>query len=195
MGLDTPAALGIQNPRMSVQPLRLRARRSQRVATARTSATLSTSDVLAEYVPQGRHCGFANTRMLARVVTSFYDEALRPCEMRASQLALLWAIAACEPVDITRLSEVTATDQTTLSRTIDKLRRSGLVDAEADEDRRVRLMRLSTAGRHRFAEAMPYWDAAQQEIERWLSLTTLEKLARRAQRLARSRPAGSDVER
>ena len=180
---------------MSVQRSHLRTRRSQPVATARAPVRLSASDVVAEYVPQGPHCGFANTRMLARVVTSFYDEALRPCEMRASQLALLWAIAACEPVDITRLSEVTATDQTTLSRTIDKLRRSGLVDAEAGDDRRVRLMRLSTAGRHRFAQAMPYWDAAQQEIERWLSLTTLERLARRARRLARSRLAGADVER
>ena len=114
--------------------------------------------------------------------------------MRASQLALLWAIAACEPVDITRLSEVTATDQTTLSRTLDKLRRSGLVDAEAGDDRRMRVMRLSTAGRDRFAEAMPYWDAAQQELERWLSLSTLKKLARRARRLARTRVAGADVE-
>jgi DNA-binding MarR family transcriptional regulator len=180
---------------MSVQRSHPHTRRSRRAAAARAPVTPSTSDVLAEHVPQGRHCGFANTRLLARVVTSFYDEALRPCNLRASQLALLWAIAACEPVDITRLSEVTATDQTTLSRTIDKLRRSGLVDAEAGDDRRVRLMRLSTAGRDRFAEAMPYWNAAQREIERWLSLSTLENLARQARRLARSRPAAGDVER
>ena len=172
---------------MSVRKSTSRARRSRRSGHGVTPTTVSSDDVVTRYVPRGRHCAFANVRLVARVVTTFYDEALRPADLRASQLALLWAVAASEPVEITRLGEITATDQTTLSRTIDKLRRSGLVESEAGDDRRVRLIRLSVIGRERFARAMPYWDAAQREIERSLPLATLEQLARQARRLGRSR--------
>jgi DNA-binding MarR family transcriptional regulator len=58
--------------------------------------------------------------MLVRVATNLYDDALRPVNLRAGQLALMWAILAAGPVEIGQLSHITITDQTTLSRTIDK---------------------------------------------------------------------------
>jgi DNA-binding MarR family transcriptional regulator len=150
----------------------------------------SVADVIAHFAPLGRKCAFANTRLAARVVTGFYDEALKAVDLRASQLALMWAIVACEPVEMSRLGEVTATDQTTLSRTVDKLRQSGLVDVETGEDRRVRFVRLSACGRRQFARAMPHWETAQREIDRWLSLENLEELGRQARRLARGHSNG-----
>ena len=57
-------------------------------------------------------------------MTHFYDEALKPVDLRASQLALMWAIVACEPVELGKLGDITHTDQTTLSRTVDKLRQA-----------------------------------------------------------------------
>ena len=143
----------------------------------------SDADPIARYVDRGRECAFANARLLSRVVTTFYDEALKPIDLRASQLALMWAVLACEPVEISRLGDVTQTDQTTLSRTIDKLRRAGLVEVETGEDRRVRWLRLTAKGRRQFARAMPLWEAAQREIDGWLSITALRELARRARRL------------
>ena len=62
-----------------------------------------------------RDAGTPISGLLSRVLGSLYDEALRPSGLRASQLALLWAIAAAEPVDLGRLGHVTLTDQTTLS--------------------------------------------------------------------------------
>jgi len=159
--------------------------RASRAVPPSASPTLSRSeaDTIARYVDRGRECAFANARLLGRVVTTFYDEALKPIELRASQLALMWAVLACEPVEMGRLGEVTQTDQTTLSRTIDKLRRAGLVDVEAGQDRRVRLLRLTARGRRQFARAMPLWEAAQREVDGWLSITTLRDLARKARRL------------
>jgi len=150
--------------------------------------------VIAHFAPLGGRCAFANARLISRVVTAFYDEALKPVNLRASQLALMWAIVACEPVEMSRLGEVTATDQTTLSRTVDKLRRLGLVEVETGDDRRVRLLTLSALGRRRFARALTCWQAAQREIDRWLSLDQLEALARRGRRLARGRPEPSGPE-
>ena len=148
------------------------------------------ADVVAHFAPLGRQCAFANARVMGRVLTGFYDEALKAVDLRASQLALMWAIVACEPIEMSRLVEVTATDQTTLSRTVDKLRQSGLVDVETGEDRRVRFLRLSAHGRRQFARAMPCWETAQREIDRWLSVAKLEELGRQARRLAHGRPDG-----
>ncbi|MEO8535977.1 MAG: MarR family winged helix-turn-helix transcriptional regulator [Betaproteobacteria bacterium] len=114
--------------------------------------------------------------------------ALKPADLRASQLALLWAIVACEPVEMGRLGDLTNTDQTTLSRTVDKLRQSGLVAVEPGDDRRVRMLRLTAKGHKQFARAMPYWEAAQREIDAWMSVAGLRDLARRARRLARNDP-------
>ncbi len=55
------------------------------------------------YVPRGSECAYANLKLLARAVSTIYDDALRPAGLRASQLALLWAIAASEPVELGRL--------------------------------------------------------------------------------------------
>jgi DNA-binding MarR family transcriptional regulator len=163
-----------------------------RASSVRTRAggvrETETDAIVARYAGRGRECAFANTRLLGRVVTNFYDAALRPADLRASQLALLWAIVACEPVEMGKLGDVTETDQTTLSRTVEKLRQAGLVGVETGTDRRVRLLRLTEEGRRRFARAMPCWEAAQREIDAWLSVAGLRDLAKRAHRLARGSP-------
>src|SRR6476659_9504009 len=157
-----------------------------RASSVRTRAggvrETETDAIVARYAGRGRECAFANIRLLGRVVTNFYDVALKPADLRASQLALMWAIVACEPVEMGRLCDITQTDQTTLSRTVEKLRRADLVAVEAGADRRVRMLRLTDQGRLRFARAMPYWEAAQREMDRWLSVDSLKDLAKRARR-------------
>lgn len=140
--------------------------------------------ILARYASQGVDCAFANLRMLGRVVGSIYDDALKPAQVRASQLALMWAILACEPVELARLERVTQTDQTTLSRTVNKLRAAGWVVVAPGDDRRTRVARLTPAGRRRFLDAMPYWEAAQRDIGTWLSIAHLRGLASAARKRA-----------
>ena len=164
---------------------RVRASPASRGATSSGHPGRTDADVVAQFAGRGRECAFANIRLLGRVVTHFYDEALKPVDLRASQLALMWSIVACEPVELGRLCAITQTDQTTLSRTVDKLRQSGLVGVETGEDRRVRVLRLTPKGRRQFARAMPFWDAAQRKIDRWLPVAGLQDLARQARRLAR----------
>jgi DNA-binding MarR family transcriptional regulator len=123
---------------------------------------------------------------LSRVLGTVYDDALRPADLRASQLALMWAIAAMEPVELGRLGRVTLTDQTTLSRTVEKLRAARLVSVRRGDDRRVRVLRLTALGRQRFADAMPLWEVAQQRARELLPLDQVRSLARRVRRAARA---------
>lgn len=150
----------------------------------RTSA-VRTDSALAGYVPRGSECAYANLRMLARVAGTIYDDALRPVDLRAGQLALMWAILATEPVEIGELGRITLTDQTTLSRTIAKLRQARLVTVRPGEDRRVRMLSLSDTGRRRFAAAMPFWEEAQRNAAKLMPLADIRALARSVRRSAR----------
>ena len=138
------------------------------------------------YATRGGECAYANLKLVTRVVSGVYDEALRPCGLRASQLALMWAILALEPVDLGRLGTVTLTDQTTLSRTIATLRTAGLVSVRAGEDRRVKIVQLTAAGRARFRAAMPLWEVAQKRASDFLSLDEVHRLGRRVRKSRRA---------
>ena len=149
-------------------------RRRRRSAAPAPSGRATAADArIAAFVPRGPECAFANVRMLGRIVGAFYDEMLRPSDLRAAQVALLWAIAAREPVDQKALGRITETDQTTLSRTVENLRASGLVVVDPGVDRRTRVIRLSPAGRRAGARALPAWPEAPGSIcaaESWVPL-------------------------
>ena len=152
----------------------------------RESAGERAQRVTAAYIPRNTECAYNNLKVMTRVVSSIYDEELRPVGLRASQLALLWAIRAMEPVDFGRLGSTTFTDQTTLSRTVALLKKAGLVSVRVGDDRRVRAISLTPKGVERFAVAMPLWDRAQARADALLSLEDLRSVARKVRKTARA---------
>jgi DNA-binding MarR family transcriptional regulator len=152
----------------------------------RESAGERAQRVAAAYVPRNTECAYNNLKVMTRVVSAIYDEELRPVGLRASQLALLWAIRAMEPVEFGRLGATTFTDQTTLSRTVALLKRAGLVSIRVGDDRRVRVISLTTKGLARFAVAMPLWERAQARADELLSLDELRSVARKVRKAARA---------
>jgi DNA-binding MarR family transcriptional regulator len=136
------------------------------------------------YVRRGRECTYGNLRLIARVAGTVYEDALRPVDLRAGQLSLLWAIIATEPVELGTLGSVTLTDPTTLSRTVEKLRKARLVDVRTGSDARRKEVRLTPLGRERFAAAMPHWEAAQRRIAGLLPVAQIRSLARQVRRAA-----------
>ena len=173
-----PAAAG----RPSVPPRERRAS-SDEGADLASRLCLARVPEWASYVHRGRReCAFSQLKLMGRIVNTIYDQALEPVGLRASQLALMWAIVATEPVDMTTLGEVTYSDQTTLSRTVQTLRRMRLVSVRPGADRRVKLLSLSPTGKARFAAAMPYWERAQREAGRVLPVDVVNELGRQVRR-------------
>jgi DNA-binding MarR family transcriptional regulator len=159
--------------------------KTRRMATPnKTRANPSPGAALAGYAGRGRECAYGNLRMIARAVGAVYEDALKPVDLRAGQLSLMWAILATEPVEMSRLGHVTLTDPTTLSRTVAKLRKAGWVSVRADRDGRKKVLTLSAAGRARFVAAMPYWEEAQRSVSRLVSVTGIRTLARRVRKAA-----------
>jgi len=156
------------------------------VKAIRESASDRAQRVAAAYIPRNTECAYNNLKVMTRVVSSIYDEELRPVGLRASQLALLWAIRAMEPVEFGRLGATTFTDQTTLSRTVALLKRAGLVSIRVGNDRRVRVISTTAKGLARFAVAMPLWERAQARADELLSLDELRSVARKVRKAARA---------
>lgn len=147
----------------------------------RAAATAAT---VREYASRGRECAYGNLRLMARVIGTVYEDALREADLHPGQLSLLWAILATEPVELGQLSGVTHTDPTTLSRTVEKLRKARLVAVQAGTDGRRKEVRVTPIGRERFAASMPHWEAAQRRAAALLPLAEIRALARRARRAA-----------
>lgn len=108
-------------------------------------------------------CLCFRARRVARALTRMYDEVLRPLGVQATQLTLLNAITMCgeRGATMSRLSEILAMDQTTLSRNLRPLERSGLLEVgRLETDRRVRLARLTPAGQRLVSDALPLWREA-----------------------------------
>ena len=123
-----------------------------------------------------RRCACANIRRTDRVVTQFYDEILAPSGLYAPQFALLATLAEVAPITIKRLAKIMVMDRTTLTRNLGLLSKQHLVDSEAGEDRRMRLVHLSQEGEQALRRAWPLWQEAQARIERALGRERLDAL-------------------
>jgi DNA-binding MarR family transcriptional regulator len=133
---------------------------------------------LEQYRSRGFECFAGNARMAARSVTKLYDERLRPSGLRASQLAVLWAVLALEPVTARKLAAAIVSDETTLSRNLKVLAGDGLIALEPGDDRRSRLVTLTRAGRRALERALPLWEQAQADMRARLGAQQADALSR-----------------
>src|SRR5271156_374923 len=109
-------------------------------------------------------CMCASFRRTARALTSFYEEALRPTGLRATQLTILQALARTREVSQGRLGEMLAMDSTSLTRTLAIMRRRGWIAERRGKDQRERLLRLSRGGAAKLKRVTPVWDGVQARL-------------------------------
>ncbi len=109
-------------------------------------------------------CTCFRMRGAARRVTQIYGRHLAPTGLKISQFSLLGFVAAEGPVAIGRLSELLATDRTTLTRNLRPLLTAGLIERATSGDKRRHELVATPAGRALFKRALPLWAAAEQEV-------------------------------
>jgi DNA-binding MarR family transcriptional regulator len=124
-------------------------------------------------------CGCANLRRAARVITRLYDAALRPSGLGVAQFTLLQALNTAPGMSQKQLASLLEIDSTTLTRTLEPLRRAGWLRSTAGDDRREVHLALTAAGKRAYRRALPNWERAQGEFvralgtERWNRLMDL----------------------
>lgn len=120
--------------------------------------------------PRLGSCACRNLRMTTRVLTQFYDDALRSAGLKATQFSLLNEIAARQQgTSVNELADLTRMDQTTVTRNLELLHRKGYIHISTDvEDNRRRCVTISDEGRGKIAAAQPLWAQAQRQVEQTL---------------------------
>lgn len=127
-------------------------------------------------------CVAVRLRMLNRVVTNIYDDALRPLDLKVSQMNILVAAAkmgTARPVDVCEHLQL---DVSTLSRNVERMKARGWLEVVPQEDGRSQPFRLTPQGRKLLEKAIPAWSAAQQQVKKVLGDGFVEQLSRTVSR-------------
>src|SRR2546421_6972133 len=90
-----------------------------------------------------RSCIAVRLRLLNRVVTNLYDDALRPLGLKVSQLNILIVTARLGLARPAQVCAILQLDTSTLSRNVERMRAHGWLEAVPDEDARAQPFRLT----------------------------------------------------
>ena len=129
-----------------------------------------TEDVIA------RECLVVRLRMLNRVVTNIYDDALRPLGVKASQLNILVVAARlglARPADVCRRLQL---NTSTLSRNVERMRAKDWLEVVEDDDGRAQPFRLTAKGRKLLERSMPAWKKAQKQVKKLIGADTVASI-------------------
>lgn len=120
-------------------------------------------------------CASINLRRISRLVTSDYNEALRPTGLRCTQLAVLAAIGVGEHQSLTDIADTLNMDISTLTRAVTILEEKGLATSQSAGGRKKSVV-LTDSGRRTVTEALIYWETAQQAFRENLGVDLCEML-------------------
>jgi DNA-binding MarR family transcriptional regulator len=131
-------------------------------------------------------CVAVRLRMLNRVVTNIYDDALRSLDLKVSQMNILVAAAKMGTVRPVDVCEHLHLDVSTLSRNVERMKARGWLEVVPDEDGRSQPFRLTPQGRKLLEKAIPAWSEAQQRVKKALGDGFVEQVNHAMKRVRES---------
>ena len=135
-------------------------------------------------------CVAVRLRMLNRVVTNIYDDALRPLDLKVSQMNILVAAAKMGTVRPLEVCEYLHLDVSTLSRNVERMKARGWLEVVPAEDGRSQPFQLTPQGRKLLENAVPAWSEAQQQVKSVLGDGFVHQLNRAVKRVGDGSLAG-----
>ena len=115
-----------------------------------------------------RSCIALRLRLLNRVVTSLYDEALRSLGLKVSQMNILVVTAKLGLAQPTKVCDILQMDTSTLSRNVDRMRAKDWLVVVPGNDARTQPFRLSARGERLLERTVPAWEQAQRQAKELL---------------------------
>ena len=148
------------------------------------NASTSSIDTIA------RTCIAVRLRLLNRVVTNLYDDALRPLGLKVSQLNILIVTAKLGLARPAQVCDLLQLDASTLSRNVKPLQAHGWLEVVPEEDARAQPFRLTHQGKRLIEKAVPAWEEAQRRATELLGEEGIALLDRAARKLRESKAEG-----
>ncbi|HTV95769.1 MAG TPA: MarR family transcriptional regulator [Steroidobacteraceae bacterium] len=127
---------------------------------------------------QSLPCYCATLRQAARAVTALYEGVLADSGLHATQFTALQVLESAPGLTTTELADAIGMDQTTATRTLALVRKSGLAIDSLGEDRRQRRWTLTAEGVAQLRKLRPKWAAAQEAFEKRLGRAQALELKR-----------------
>jgi DNA-binding MarR family transcriptional regulator len=134
-------------------------------------------------------CVAVRLRMLNRVVTNIYDDALRSLDLKVSQMNILVAAAKMRTARPIEVCEHLHLDVSTLSRNVERMKNRGWLETVQGEDGRSQPFRLTPQGRKLLEKAIPAWSQAQQQVKKSLGSAFVEQLNQATKRVGKGNAA------
>ncbi len=109
----------------------------------------------------GGECLAVRVRLISRVISRIFDNALRAHGLKVGQMSILAALAGLGEADPLELCRLLALDASTLSRNVRRMAMRGWIKPSPKGDRRAHQLELTPAGEDLLLKAFPRWQAAQ----------------------------------
>src|SRR5271165_3828686 len=100
-------------------------------------------------------CIAVRVRLINRVITALYDEALRPYGLRTSQANILAAVALmakARPAEVSRFLRI---EKSTLSRDVELMKRNAWVESDPPNGGRSQTIRVTPQGQKLLVKIRP----------------------------------------
>jgi len=121
-------------------------------------------------------CHCASLRQATRAITQLYDGELRSVGLTSTQFNLLEALQIFPEARTSDVAGALAMDSTTVTRSLKLLENAGWIQFQEGVDLREKRWTLTRKGRAKLESARPYWQQAQDQVEKILGVKQREQL-------------------
>jgi DNA-binding MarR family transcriptional regulator len=135
-------------------------------------------------------CIAVRVRLINRVITSLYDEALRPYGIRVSQGNILVVVARMGEARPAEVGRVLRLERSTLSRDVEVMKQAGWLESDPPGGGRNQVLRVTPEGLRLLADSYPAWEKAQAEARELLGEGGVEAIRRIAGGMGLGRASG-----
>ena len=125
--------------------------------------------------PYKSKCYCTNLRRSANKISDFYSSALKNVGLTVAQYYLLINLSRLGSANITHWSEFVGLDRSTMVRNIKPLQTRGLI---VETDGHGKTYSLSDEGANILEKAIPIWQKAQEDMEKFLGKDDTEAILR-----------------
>jgi len=142
------------------------------------------------------HCLFRHFTRTARAIASAFDPALATIGMTGHQFNVLMTLDREGEQRIGALARLLGMEASGIPRALKPMEAQGWVTVSPGEDRRIRMVCITAAGRAALARAVPVWADVQSDLlarlgaDRWAELAKDLKNIRDAARSCATRKVG-----
>ena len=106
-------------------------------------------------------CLAVRVRLLGRIVTRIYDDALRPLGLTVGQLNLVVIVGTRGPVGQSEIARLLSMEKSTVTRNVERMTRQGWIESLPSGSRSGQGLQLTEQGRKLLQKAHPIWEEAQ----------------------------------